>query len=116
MKKFGLEEPQISANNDFFEIKFQGQKVRSVPGRHNSIIGKSTNLKPFLTDNEQKGLSYIQKMESQKITISQYILATGVRTRVTAKKHLDKFEEQGILKSQLIGKERFYFKKYESSI
>ena len=115
MKKFGLNEPLISADKDFFRIEFGGQKVRS-SSEGVSIFGRSTNLKLFLNENEQKGLKYIKEFSLRGITISQYMKATGIKSRITAKKHLDKFEYQGLLRSKIIGKERIYNKQYESSI
>lgn len=115
MKKFGLEDPIISANKDFFKIKFMGQKVRPQPGG-GAIVGRSVNLKAFLNDNEQKGFSYIQNTDKDGITISEYMNSVGVKSRITAKKHLDKFVSHGLLESKIVGKERVYSKKYESSI
>jgi len=111
MKNYGLEEPSISAEKDFFKIEFLGQKIKpNGSGRIRPLVGKSTNLEPLLTTLGQKGLSYIQNMPENFITIGKYMEKLGVKSRLTAKSHLDKFKEFGILKSEKVGRERIYRK------
>ncbi len=109
MKKYGLGEPIINANKDFFKIEFFGQKVRGIKPTK-TLMATSLNLENFLSTKEQEGLKYIQSMLGLSITITKYMGAMNIKTRVTAKGYLDKLEEFGILKSKLVGKERVYTK------
>lgn len=111
MKNYGLEEPSIFATKDFFKIEFLGQKIKpNGTGKARRLIGIATNLEPLLSVIGQKGLSYIQEMPKNFITIKEYMEKVGVKSRLTAKSHLEKLESFGILKSKKVGRGIMYRK------
>lgn len=110
MKRFGLEEPKIESDNGFFKIEFKGQKLEGNDfSKH--LIGSSMDLEPVLTDLERRGLKYINSLDKfQSIRINEYMKRIKSKTRITAKRHLDKFVELGILEVSKLGKSLIYKK------
>jgi len=109
MKDMGLEKPEIFANDALFKIKLKGQQISGTQTK--SIVGYSTDLTAVLTTSQQKGLSYIQKVPSPFITIKKYMQARKIKSRITAKRHLDRLKNLGILESKKVGSEIRYTKK-----
>ena len=107
MKHVGLLEPTISADKDSFKIEFYGQNITK-PGSK-PLIGLSTDFTPFLTDSEKGGLSAIKNL-SDEFVMSEYMQKTGIKNRITAKKHLTNFENMGLLKTAKKGKFLVYRK------
>ena len=112
MKKFGLQEPNITVNDSSFKIEFIGQKI-SPENQSEKVLGaSSTNLEPFLTDKEKEFINQIQSEKNKSITISEYLKFTRIKSRITAKKHLDKFVSFGLfkVKNRGSGKEIIYLR------
>jgi len=106
-RKFGLKEPEISADKNYFTICFYGQKL-DVPGE--KILISSTDFTPLLTDLEKLGISIIKGKLSKEFMIKDYLKESGIKSRITAKNHLTKFEGMQIIKSEKKGKVILYTK------
>lgn len=111
MKNVGLEEPAITTQDYFFRIEFKGQQVnRWSEDQRYPLVGKAMNLEPLLSGKQREGLAYIQSMPESSITITKYMRAINIKSRITAKSHLDHFEEFGLIKQKKIGRELLYHK------
>ena len=108
MKSSGLKEPIIEANKDFFKILFFGQNLYQTENQ--SLLGVYKDYTPVFTDLEKIGFNKIKEEIPDNFKIQDYMNHTGIKTRITAKKHLDKFVEMEILKYNKVGKFLLYSK------
>jgi len=108
MKNSGLQEPKIEANNDFFKIEFFGQNLNLTENKN--LIGVFTDYTKLLTEIEKNGFLKIKENINDSFTINDYMQQTGIKSRITAKKHLTKFVDMEILKCNKVGKLLLYSK------
>ena len=108
LKKAGLREPLLKEDGEYFKVEFYTQSNNSE--KDLGVIGTTTDLSTQLTQLQKEGLNKIQELELDTLTIKDYMSLISTNSRITAKTHLERFRELGLLRPRKEGKFLVYKK------
>jgi ATP-dependent DNA helicase RecG len=109
MKRMGLKEPIITADENSFKITFEGHSLEKED--ISSPNAKVADLEKILNKRQKKAIEYIQTelKDKEGITATEYKDKYKVHI-ITAMSDLSLLQNIGLLKNEKIGRSRKYFK------